>query len=232
MIYAIGDSFTKGDELPGETTDTPGIGAWPEVLSRMIGKPVVNKGRSASGNTRIVKRVIDAVINNAEGIIICWTSAHRIELSDNTGIYNVWPGRVMPWRNIYGGNVNTEHRLDVIEYLTKHQSDTTSILHAYANWLRQIILVQSFCKERNIPCVMFNAFGAREDYDLCKNNTTVQQLFKAIDFSIFVNGTINESTVEWAYGTTKMPMGHPGPEAHIIIANKVNEHIRHLGWFS
>jgi hypothetical protein len=60
MIYAIGDSFTYGDEL--ESRDK----AWPAVLSELIDKPVVNKGRPATGNTRIVKRAIDAVIDQAE----------------------------------------------------------------------------------------------------------------------------------------------------------------------
>jgi len=83
MIYAIGDSFTAGAELEGHLWDTPGQGAWPEVLESLINHPVINKGRSATGNTRIVKRSIDAVLEKADGIVICWTYSLRIEFIDD-----------------------------------------------------------------------------------------------------------------------------------------------------
>ncbi len=63
MIYAIGDSFTYGDELPSQEY------AWPSILAAKLNLQVTNLGRPASGNSRIVKRTIDAVIDKSELII-------------------------------------------------------------------------------------------------------------------------------------------------------------------
>jgi len=225
MIYAIGDSFTEGGELPGQNFGVPGIGAWPGVLSEMIGKPVINKGRSATGNTRIVKRAVDAVINNAEGIIICWTNYGRIEFADKQGIYDVWPGSgSRRWLTRVPG---TEHRSQISDFVNQHYN----LKYLYKNWLRQIILVQTLCKARNIPCAMFNAFLIPDIHDYSYSES-VKFLLREIDYDMFINNTLTESTMDWTYNTPKMPLGHPGPEGHKIIANKVYEHIRNLGWVS
>lgn len=230
MIYAIGDSFTAGGELPGCNWDSPGKGAWPEVLGELINQPIINKGRLASGNTRIVKRAVDAVLSKAECIIICWTSIDRQEFIDKAGIYDVWPGRDPRWW--LTNKSHTNHRLELVKYLTNYQSDFKSQLYAYKNWLRQIILIQSLCKANNVNCVMLIAFGAFENFSYFAKEKSVQELLNAIDLSMFVKNTLAESTVEWTHKTQKMPMGHPGPEGHQIIANQIYEHIRNLGWVS
>lgn len=226
MIYAIGDSFTEGCELPGQNFGIPGKGAWPEVLGNLLNKPVTNLGRSASGNTRIVKRALDCAIDDADGIIICWTSHNRTEFADNIGIYDVWPGRSPNWwlTTVSG----SEHRIELVKYLTNHHNQE----HYYANWIRQIILVQQLCKSKNIPCAMFNAFTLSKDYDKFVRNEKIKKLINEVDLSLFVNNTLKESVVEWVYGTPKGPGGHPLELGHQIIANKVYEYIRHLGWVS
>ena len=225
MIYAIGDSFTEGGELPGQDFGIPGKGAWPEVLSNLINKPVTNLGRSASGNTRIVKRAIDCVIDNADGIIICWTAHNRTEFADQFGIYDVWPGRDSRWW--LTTKSGSEHRIELVKYLTNHHNQD----HYYANWLRQIILVQNLCKSKNIPCAMFLAFGS-DDFNVYKHKENIKKLIEEIDLNLFVNNTLTESTVDWTYGTLKGLGGHPLEKGHQIIANKIYEHIRHLGWIS
>lgn len=230
MIYAIGDSFTAGGELPGCTWDIPGKGAWPEVLGNLINQPVINKGRPAAGNTRIVKRAIDAVLTKAKCVIICWTAIERQEFIDEVGIYDVWPGRDVRWW--LTEKSGTEHRLELVKYLTNFQSNFNSQLYAYKNWLRQILLTQSLCKANNVDCVMLIAFGAAENFSNFSQDKEVQTLLNAIDLSMFVKHTLAESTVEWTYGTQKMPLGHPGPDGHQIIANNIYEHIRNFSWVS
>jgi hypothetical protein len=212
MIYAIGCSFTYGAELADRSQ------AWPSVIQELLGKEITNLGKEASGNTRIVKRALDAVLSDCELLIICWTNPGRIELADNYGVYDVWGGRVSPWIN----NTDLKHRVDLIKYTAVHDQPE----YYYTNWLRQIILIQSICKLKKIPCVMFISHNANKlhikfsQHHLC--------LVKNIDMDMFVDKTMFDSTDEWTNKLSKMPNGHPSPEGHKLIANKVYEHIRYI----
>ena len=78
---------------------------------------------------------------------------------------------------------------------------------------------------------MFLAFGS-DDFDRYKQKENIKKLIEEIDLNLFVGNTLTESTVDWTYGTLKGPGGHPLEKGHQIIANKIYEHIRHLGWIS
>jgi hypothetical protein len=209
MIYAIGDSFTYGDELPSQEY------AWPSILAAKLNLQVTNLGRPASGNSRIVKRTIDAVIDKSELIITGWSDCNRQEFADDIGTYDIWAGR--DYRAIQLSDPT--HRIDLIKYVTAY--DTPE--YYYANWLRQIILVQNLCKANNIPCVMFIAFGANNSHTLYYKKFT--KLINAIDHSMFVDDMFT-SVAEWTWGTPHGPNGHPLEAGHEIIANKIYEHIR------
>lgn len=212
MIYAIGDSFTYGDELASQDL------AWPSVLGKKLGKEIVNKGRPASGNTRMVKRTIDAVMDNAEMIIIGWSDCNRVEFGDEMGIYDIWAGRDC---RIFQQN-DASYRNTLVKYLTAYDIPE----YYYANWLRQIILVQNLCKAKNIPCFMFVACGAHEMHRQHYNKFF--NLVNAIDKTTFVDSNLFNSVGEWIWGTKLMPNGHPSEEGHKIIADKIYEHIRNL----
>lgn len=209
MIHAIGDSFTFGDELPD-----PNL-AWPLILSKKINKQVVNLGRSATGNKRIIKRAIDAILNQSEMIIIGWSDCNRQEFADDIGIYDIWAGR-----NYKAFQLDDPtHRINLIKYITAYDSPE----YYYAEWLRQIILIQGLCKLHHIPCVMFVACGANISHK--KYHNKFEKLVRAIDHSMFVDGMVN-SVAEWTYGTPHGPNGHPLSKGHEIIADKIYEHIR------
>jgi hypothetical protein len=216
MIYAIGDSFTAGDELldPAQT-------AWPAVLSKKLNRPVTNQGRPAVGNTRIVKRVIDAVINQAEIIIIGWTDCARQEFADDIGIYDIWAGR-----NYRAFQLDDPtHRINLIKHLTVYDVPK----YYYADWLRKVILVQSLCKLHNIPCTMF--ISCSTNYIHREFHSEFAELLSLIDQSMFIDSMSN-STTEWCYGLPHGPNGHPLDDGHRVIAEKIYEHIRNLGWVS
>lgn len=215
MIYAIGDSFTYGDELTSQDF------AWPSVLGSKLNKPVLNKGKPASGNTRIVKRIIDAVIDDAEMIIIGWSDSNRVEFADEMGIYDIWAGRDC---RVFQYN-EASFRNTLVKHLTAYDMPQ----YYYANWLRQIILIQNLCKSKNIPCVMFVACGAHLMHKQFKHKFT--KLVNAIDLSSFVDNNLDIAVGEWTWGTTPKPNGHPSEEGHVIIANKIYEHIRNLNRF-
>jgi hypothetical protein len=213
MIYAIGDSFTYGDELPSQDL------AWPAVLSKKINTQILNLGRPATGNKRMVKRTIDAVIDKSELIIIGWSDCNRQEFADEIGIYDIWAGR-----NYKAFQINDPtHRINLIKYITAY--DTPE--YYYAEWLRQIILIQSLCKVHNIPCVMFIACGAHISHK--QYHKQFEKLIGAIDFSMFVDNMFT-SVGEWTYGTPHGPNGHPLEVGHEIIADKIYEHLRNKCW--
>lgn len=209
MIHAIGDSFTYGDELP--TQDF----AWPSILSTKLNKEIINQGRPATGNHRIVKRAIDAVIDQSELIIIGWSDCNRHEFADDSGIYDIWAGRNYRAFQIK----DPTHRVNLIKYLTVY--DTPE--YYYTNWLRQVFLIQSLCKLHQIPCIMFIAYGANNSHT--QYHALNGKLANAIDQSIFVDDMFT-SVVEWTYGTPHGPNGHPLEQGHEIIADKIYKHIK------
>jgi hypothetical protein len=209
MIYAIGDSFTYGDELSSQEL------AWPTLLENMLSKKVSNLGKPATGNKRMVKRAIDAVFNKSELVIIGWSQCNRQEFADEIGIYDIWAGRDYRAFQLQ----DPTHRVNLIKYMTAY--DTPE--YYYADWLRQIILVQSLCKLHKIPCVMFIACGAHNSHRLYHQNH--KKLIDAIDHSMFVDDMFT-SVGEWTYGTPHGPNGHPLEAGHKIIAKKIYEHIR------
>jgi hypothetical protein len=215
MIHTIGDSFTYGDELSSRDL------AWPMLLGNKLSKNVINKGRPATGNNRMVKRAIDAVLDYSELVIIGWSDCNRQEFADDIGIYDIWAGRNYRAFQLE----DPTHRINLIKYMTAY--DTPE--YYYANWLRQIILVQSLCKLHRVPCVMFVACGAHESHRQYHQKFT--KLIDAIDHSVFVDDMFT-SVGEWTYGTPHGANGHPLEQGHEIIANKIYEHIRNKCWLS
>lgn len=217
MIYAIGDSFTYGEELLNREKDS-----YPAVLGRLLSTDVVNLGRPASGNYRIVKRTMDVVLNQQpELIVIGWSDPARQEFADTPNdaapddlrIGDLWAGR--NYRNMQSAG---DFRMNLIKYMTSY--DVPS--YYYAKWLRQIILLQTFCQANNVKCVMFSACNA-EDWNRSYRHKS-PELFKHIDATKYVGWPLSGST-EWTFRTPKGPGGHPLEEGHSIIANKIYEHI-------
>ena len=215
MIHAIGDSFTYGDELLSRDL------AWPNILSQKLDKKIINLGKPATGNKRMVKRAIDSIIDKSELIIIGWSDCNRQEFADDIGIYDIWAGR--DYRAFQLSNPT--HRINLIKYITAYDAPE----YYYADWLRQIIIVQNLCKANNIPCVMFIACGANISHNLY--HTKFTKLIDAVDHSMFVDDMFT-SVGEWTYGTPQGPNGHPLEQGHEIIANKIYEHIRNKCWIS
>jgi len=212
MIYAIGDSFTFGDELLDRQS------AWPSILSKKLNKEIINLGKPATGNKRMVKRTIDSILNGSKMIIIGWSDCNRQEFADDIGVYDIWAGKNYRAFQLE----DPTHRINLIKYMTAY--DTPE--YYYAEWLRQIILIQSMCKLHNIPCIMFVACGAHNNHK--QYHQKFKKLVSAIDLSMFVDDLFT-SVGEWTYGTPHGPNGHPLEQGHEIIAEKIYKHIRSLG---
>lgn len=213
MIYCIGDSFTYGEELPNREVD-----AYPFILGRMLDKEATNLGKPATGNYRIVKRAMDAVFAGAELIVIGWSDPARQEFGDDISITDLWAGR--EYRHMQTCN---DHRINLIKYMTAYDVPE----YYYAKWLRQIILVQTFCRANNVKCVMFSACNTESYNKQYIDNH--KQLADQVDTSTYIGWPFTGSS-DWTYGTPHGPGGHFLEEGHQLVAEKINEHIRNLGW--
>jgi hypothetical protein len=82
---------------------------------------------------------------------------------------------------------------------------------AITKFLTQVVMLDAYLRDRNVPYVFVRTF----DVPNCK-----------------VGNWIPGSMVEWMGDCPKGPGGHPLELGHQRIADKINEHIRHLGWLS
>ncbi len=213
-ILTLGDSFTFGAELQHPDKDS-----WPFLLGNKLDSEITNLAKPGSGNTRMVRHAVEQ-IDNYDLIIIAWSHFARTELADENGFYDIWPGcSALPHKEF------SSWRSDVINYYSKHHNDQ----YLYNQYLINIIVIQQYLKSNNKKYIMMDTFGnnnyRKNKYK--KNNTVVDQF----DSTYYV-GWPNEGMVEWMGDCPKGPGGHPLELGHQRIADKINEHIRHLGWIS
>ena len=204
MIYAIGDSYTYGEELADQNL------AWPAVLAHRLNQPVTNLGRNGTGNYRIVKRAIDCVLNGqARLLLIGWTEPFRREFSDNDGTYCIWAN------NNWATSTHHSHRSEMAKYVIANGNEE----YYYVNWLREIILVQNLCRANNVPVVMATSFNG--EYP-SRYESKYQALIKHIDTSRFI-GWPDETMDMWTQDLPRGPMHHPLEAGHKVIAEKYYE---------
>jgi hypothetical protein len=219
-ILAVGDSWTFGEELEQFYE------AWPYVLANLIDADVFNMGEPGCSNTSILRRTmieIPRVPNRSyDMVFIGWTSPGRIEWKDEIGSeYSLWPGysftketfKTKPWRLNHLNHINRYHNVD---YLFKQ-------------YLVNVISLQSYFKARNIPYVMINM--TNNDYYQQTSLPNSLNLADQIDKDNFL-GWDTFGMMELVDGCPKGPGHHPLTEGHQKIAEKIYEHIRHLGWIS
>jgi lysophospholipase L1-like esterase len=207
-LLTVGDSFTYGEELSDLNN------AWPFLLSNKLGYEILNLAKSGSGNTRMIRHAVEQ-INNYDLIVIAWSHFARTELADENGFYDIWPGcSTLPYKEL------SSWRSDVIDYYSKHHNDE----YLFNQYLINITLIQQYLKFNNKKYIMLDTFGNK---NYRKNNTVVNQ----IDPTYYV-GWPTTTMMEWTYGTPRGPRGHFLEQGHEIVADKIYEYIRHLGWIS
>ena len=207
-LIAVGDSFTYGEELSDLNN------AWPFLLGNKLGCAVSNLAKPGSGNTRMIRHTVEQ-INNYDLIVIAWSHFARTELADENGFYDLWPGcSALPHKE------SSPWRSEVIDYYSKHHNDQ----YLYNQYLINITLIQQYLKFNNKKYIMLDTFG---NNNYRKNDVISNQ----IDSTYYV-GWPNESMMEWTYNTPQGPRGHFLEHGHEQVADKIYEHIRHLGWIS
>ena len=212
-LLTVGDSFTFGDELADQNL------AWPYLLAEKINSTIINLAKPASGNTRMIRYIIENV-NNFDVCIIGWSHYARTEIADQRGMYDIWPGcspephrQQLSWRS------------EIIDYYTRYHNDD----YLYRQYLINIILLQQYLISNSKRYLMLDAFGNHQDPR--RNLSSNIDLLTQIDKNTFL-GWPDESMMEWTNGSPKGPNGHFLEQGHSKVADKIYEHIRHLGWIS
>jgi lysophospholipase L1-like esterase len=210
-LLTVGDSFTYGEELSNRNL------AWPNLVADWLGYQLTNQAIVGGGNLQMVRKVVESY-QDYDLVIIAWSHFARIEFADEHGIYDTWPGH----RGITFVK-ELEFRSDLLKYIDRHYNDR----YLYNQYLINIILVQNLLKQNNIKYLMLNAFGNNGEFE----NLADENLVSQIDLNNLIGG-FGETMMEWTYGTAQGPRGHFLEAGHRIVAERINEHIRHLGWVS
>ena len=216
-ILTVGDSFTYGEELADQRS------AWPYRLGDKYHAEVINLGEPASSNDKIVRKTLDYLINNGgtiDLVVIGWTSPGRSEFADESGDYDIWPG--------YQGSLFVRDGHQWRNQLCSYVSQYHNREFYFIKYIQQIILLQSFLRTKNIKYIMLDVL--HNDY--YKNNTKSlkDNYFELIDKERYLGFNL-EGMCEWTYGCKQGPNGHFLEEGHQIVADKIYDHIRHLGEF-
>lgn len=204
-LLTVGDSFTYGEELHDRNN------AWPYLLEQNTGWTVNNLGAPAKGNTSMVRTVVSEV-DNYDIVVIAWSHFARIEVADEMGVFDIWPGCNEAQFNHYG-----QHRKQLIKYVTKHFSDE----YLLTQYLINVVTLQRFLESNNKKYLMLDAFGNNVPW----RTTTNEALVKQIDTRYYL-GWPDETMMEWTYNVPLGARGHFLDEGHAIVAQKIYEHIR------
>jgi len=208
-LLVVGDSFTYGDELKDLNK------SWPNLLVEKLGCEMLNLSKSGTGNTSMVRHCVEQT-DGYDIAVVAWSHWARIEFADENGIYDTWPGS----QNLVFER-RFEFRKQLLQYITEHHDDE----YLYNQHLLGIVLLQNYFKTMNKQYIMLNAFG---NPVIPNANPT---LINQIDSTYYL-GWPDENMMDWTWKTPRGPRNHFLDEGHQIVADKVYEHIRHLGWIS
>ena len=218
-VLALGDSFTYGEELENREET-----CWIHIVARELGVELKNAARPGCSNDYIIKKLMREILSESYQpnlIIIGWTSVSRIEQADcEMGVWDSWPGRKLV------GNNKGSFREELIKYRTMYNNENWE----HRRWLRQLLLVQDFCKARNIDFRFVNTF--RNQHIPITSDWAPGYLVDNIITNKFYGWDNRTGIVDWCHDSVtntmidRMPGGHPGYKSQKMIADKFLEYHR------
>ena len=209
-ILAIGDSFTAGAEL-----SDPVNHSWPTVLANKLNCEVTNLGLPGGSNDRVFRLAVERTLAREYDIVICgWTNICRLDL--------VYQGKEFPVTS-----ASTWHH-EKFPWLKEYYAYFHDDEHAYHGWLTKIIALQGYFKYKNQQYLFVNMQGSNGVYE----KFNLKNLTKQIDSTYYPGFENDQGMTVWQGDCPKGSQGHPLELGHERIADKIYEHIRHLGWIS
>ena len=213
-LLTVGDSFTYGDELINLSD------AWPYQLGERLGYTVNNLGMPGASNNYMVRTVLEQS-NSADIIVIAWSHFARMEVADEYGKFEIWPGANEAIHN------QLPHRKELLNYINRYHDDR----YSYMQHLVNIVLIQNYLKANNKKYLMATAFCDRQLVNRLMGFPDIKNMAGQVDHRYFL-GWPDITMMEWTYGTPQGPRGHFLKEGHAIVADKIYEYIGNLGWLS
>lgn len=212
-ILTVGCSFTAGAEL-----SNPAESAWPMLIGKSNNRSVKNLGLSGASNDRTFRLVVEETAQQRfDLVVVQWTEPSRIE------IWNEHTRRLV--------NVNVGKMFSTMpgfEWLETYYQNHYDDFHAHKKWATQIISLQGYLKSIDQPYVMVSLNGL--DQRLYTGAwSSVKYLWDGVDTKHYP-GWPFEGIYMWQGDCPRAPGGHPLELGHERIAEKINEHIRNLGW--
>lgn len=205
MILTVGDSFTYGEELANRT-----VQAWPYLLSTALKKEVLNLGRGGGSPEYIFRTTVHETVKQKFDIVIVgWSNISRFETMD------------------FCVNPNTKRNVSWIENYYKYSYNTELAL---SKWLAQALALQEYLKAINQPYLFCNTGGQVGGELTDEFADKFAYILNKFDKNFYVDWPMGFT--EWMGDCPKGPGGHPLELGHQRIAEKINEHIRNLGWVS
>jgi hypothetical protein len=195
---------------------------WSKLLSDKLGLEEINEARHGGSNDRIIRMTIEWCNNNQDKIndtlfIIGWTSFNRFEFWDNFLNRFVQVSNGEPTHND-----RDDKRLQ--EYVNQYWKERHNDLETKDNFLRGIILLQSFFKSNNLSYLFLDAIGSQLDIiRKHKYNTFIDKKYwwnysKEINSFPHLASTLNSYGIDYEDGS-----GHPGIEAHKELSEQLYE---------
>lgn len=210
-ILGVGDSFMYGDELADREQ------CFGALVAKELGYGFINKGVRASGNIKMIRQLVEEPLDNYSMVLIGWSGFDRIEMCDEMGLWETWPGahandiRVPSKQHLFRATaVDYYNRYHVDDYLYRQQ------------YLTQVVLAQSYLKLHNKSYVMLDTF-INHKYS-GRHSETNNDLISKIDTTNYL-GWPNESMQEWTEHAPKGPHFHFLEEGHRIVAEKILKHL-------
>ena len=208
IVYFIGCSFTAGNSLPDETGDR-----YSTLLGNIWNKTVINDAIGGGSNDYIFHQTMRGILEHKpKTAIIQWTQSSRFELYTRE---EFWNSRNM----VLQINANFTER-DPNKFIDEYYKMWWDEEHSFKKWTLDTIALQMFLKQMGINYYMMNAFGTQELYDKYPMSE-----FEYIDKDRYLEWP-DDTFLNWAGNFPKMPDGHPGPDAHKHVANKISEIVK------
>ena len=221
-VLTVGDSFTYGDELSNRIET-----AWPYLLAKQNVWQVTNLGKGGGSNDRNVRVVFEEIKNQYDLIIVAWTTYDRFEINRTNN--NGQSSRINPVDISITLAEKMKYKWALEYYLNHHDR-----FYSYQKWLREIILLQSYLKQLGQRYIFCSTFGIWSDLRETSFNDFMPKLdylTGQVDSKFYVDWP-QWGMTDWMGDCPTGPGGHPLELGHQRIAEKINEHIRHLGWVS
>jgi len=195
---------------------------WSKLLSDKLGLEEINEARHGGSNDRIVRITIEWCNNNQDKIndtlfVIGWTAFNRFEFWDNFLNRFVQVSNGEP-----AHNDRDDKRLQ--EYVTQYWKERHNDSETKDEFLRKIILLQSFFKSNNLSYLFLDAIGSQLDIiRKHKYNTFIDKKYwwnysKEINSFPDLASTLNSYGIDSEDG-----VGHPGIEAHKELSEQLYE---------